>query len=152
MDSRIRGNDGLCIFGGNMELNSEFTGIIKFLAYFAAAIFMTILFLIIYIRITPYKEFELIDSGNTAAAYSITGALFGFIIPLASAIIHSVNFFDMVIWGFVALVVQVIIYLVVKLLYKGLADAIKEGVVSKGFFLGAVSLAAGILNAACMSY
>jgi uncharacterized membrane protein YjfL (UPF0719 family) len=32
-----------------------------------------------------------------------------------------------------------------------LAAAIQEGAVSKGLFLGALSLAAGILNAACMS-
>jgi uncharacterized membrane protein YjfL (UPF0719 family) len=38
------------------------------------------------------------------------------------------------------------------LLFKGLSDAICEGVVSRGLFLGALSLAAGILNAACMAY
>ncbi len=135
-----------------MEITSELTGIVKFLAYFAAAIFMTALFLIIYVRITPYREFDLIDHGNTAAAYSLTGAMFGFVLPLASAIIHSVNFIDMIIWGLVALVVQMIVFLFVRLLFRGLTAAIQEGVVSKGLFLGALSLAAGILNAACMSY
>ena len=134
-----------------MEIASEFTGIVKFLAYFGAALVLTAFFLMIYIRITPYREFDLINHGNTAAAYSLSGALFGFIIPLSSAIIHSVNFYDMLFWGAVALVVQVLVYLLVRLLFKGLAADIQEGVVSKGLFLGAMSLAAGILNAACMS-
>jgi putative membrane protein len=135
-----------------MEISSQIPGIIKFLAYFASAILLTALFLLIYVRVTPYKEFDLINHGNIAAAYSLSGALFGFIIPLASAIIHSVNFFDMLLWGVVALTIQLLVFFLVKALFKGLPKAISEGVVSKGLFLGALSLAAGILNAACMAY
>ena len=135
-----------------MEIASQLPGIVKFLAYFVSAMGLTGLFLIIYVQVTPYKEFNLIDHGNVAAAYSLSGALFGFIIPLASAIIHSVNFYDMLLWGAVSLVVQILVYLLVRLLFKGLAAAIQEGTVSKGLFLGALSLAAGILNAACISY
>jgi putative membrane protein len=135
-----------------MEIASQFSGIVKFLVYFVSALVMVTLFLIIYVRITPYKEFDLIDHGNTAAASSLSGALFGFIIPLASAIIHSVNLSDMLLWGAVALVIQILVYLLVRMLFKGLPVAIQEGVVSKGLFLGALSVAAGILNAACMSY
>jgi putative membrane protein len=135
-----------------MEMASQFSGVVKFLVYFIASLGLTSLFLIVYMRITPYKEFDLIDNGNTAAACSLSGALFGFIIPLASAIIHSVNFFDMLVWGAVALGVQILVYLLVRQLFKGLPAAIEEGIVSKGLFLGALSMAAGILNAACMSY
>jgi len=135
-----------------MEITSQIPGIIKFLVYFVSALILTALFLVIYVRVTPYKEFDLIDHGNAAAAYSLSGALFGFIIPLASAIIHSVNFSDMILWGIVALTVQILVYFLVRSLFKKLNDAIREGIVSKGLFLGALSLSAGILNAACMSY
>lgn len=134
-----------------MEIAAQLPGIVKFLAYFVSALVLTVFFLIIYVRITPYKEFALIDHGNAAAAYSLSGALLGFVLPLASAIIHSVNFYDMLLWGAVALVIQILVYLLVRLLFKNLAAAIQEGTVSKGLFLGALSLAAGILNAACMS-
>jgi putative membrane protein len=135
-----------------MGIVAQFSGVVKFLAYFISALLLTATFLIVYMRITPYKEFDLIDNGNTAAACSLSGALLGFIIPLASAIIHSVNFFDMLVWGAVALGIQILVYLLVKQLFKRLPSAIEEGIVSKGLFLGALSLAAGILNAACMSY
>jgi putative membrane protein len=58
----------------------------------------------------------------------------------------------MLFWGVVALIVQLLVFFIVRMLFKGLSDAIREGVVSKGLFLGALSLAAGILNAACISY
>jgi putative membrane protein len=135
-----------------MELTAQIPGIVKFLVYFVSAIVLTAFFLVIYVRVTPYKEFDLIDHGNVAAAYSLSGALFGFIIPLASAIIHSVNFFDMILWGIVALIVQILVFILVRSLFKKLVDEIREGIVSQGLFLGALSLAAGILNAACMSY
>lgn len=135
-----------------MELASQFSGVVKFLAYFISALVLTGIFLMVYMRITPYKEFDLIDHGNTAAACSLSGALFGFIIPLASAIIHSVNFLDMLLWGAIALGIQVLVYLLVRQLFKDLPSAIQDGIVSKGVFLGALSMAAGILNAACMSY
>ena len=135
-----------------MEISAQIPGIVKFLIYFASAMVLTALFLVIYVRVTPYREFELIDHGNMAAAYSLSGALFGFIIPLGSAIIHSVNIYDMVLWGAVALIVQIMIFFLVRIIFRGLTEAICEGVTSKGLFLGALSLAAGILNAACMSY
>jgi putative membrane protein len=135
-----------------MEIISQVPGIVKFLVYFLSAVSLTALFLVIYIRVTPYKEFDLINKGNAAAACSLSGALLGFIIPLASAIIHSVNYLDMVLWGAVALIVQILVFFIVRFLLKQLTDAIQEGVMAKGLFLGALSLAAGILNAACMSY
>ena len=135
-----------------MEIVAQLSGLLKFILYFFASLALTALFLTIYVRVTPYREFDLIKIGSPAAAWSLGGALLGFVVPLASAVIHSVGFFDMVLWGAVALGVQILVYLMVRQTLKDLAAAIEEGVTSTGMFLGACSLAAGILNAACMSY
>jgi len=135
-----------------MELEAELQGVINFLSYFGAGIALTVLFLLIYTAITPQKEFTLIREGNTAAACSLGGALIGFMLPLCSAIIHSVNFVDMVIWGGVALVVQLIVFFILRIIFRGLPAGIEKGIVSEGILLGVFSLAAGILNAACMTY
>jgi len=74
------------------------------------------------------------------------------VLPLASAVMHSVNPLDMAIWAVVALVVQIVVYLVMRALMPGIVRHIPEGRVGAGVILGAVSLAAGILNAACMTY
>jgi putative membrane protein len=135
-----------------MELSVQLQGMLSFLIYFGSAVFMTCLFAFVYALITPYREFELIRAGNKAAAYSLGGAMLGFAIPLASAIVHSVGFVDMLMWSIVAFVVQVLVFRASLLVLKGLANGIREGVESNGLFLGMMSVVAGILNAASMSY
>jgi putative membrane protein len=135
-----------------MEFSTEFTGMFKFLIYFATGGVLTAMFLVTYMWVTPYKEIDLISRGDTAAAYSLGGALIGFIIPLSSAVINSVNLLDMIIWGLVALVIQIAVFFIVRLIFRNLTYAIEKGNTAEGMFLGALSIAAGILNAACMVY
>ncbi|MDG4552381.1 MAG: DUF350 domain-containing protein [Candidatus Contendobacter sp.] len=133
-------------------LTQSLAGLPSFLFYFATAISLLLLFLAAYILITPYREIALIREGNTAAAVSLGGAILGFVLPLASAIAHSVGLLDMAVWGLIALVIQLLAYGVGRLLLPDLARAIPAGQVATGVFLGALSLAIGILNAACMTY
>ncbi|MCE5195062.1 MAG: DUF350 domain-containing protein [Nitrospiraceae bacterium] len=132
--------------------NLSFAGVGSFLLYFVAAIGLLIVFVRVYTWITPYKEFILISNGNIAASYSLSGALIGFSIPLASAISHSVSLLDMISWGFVAFVIQVITFLAVKIIFPTIVKDIPENHISKGIFLGVLSLVIGIINAACMTY
>jgi putative membrane protein len=128
------------------------SGLDEFLLYFGLCIVFVGFFLAIYVHATPYREFALIRAGNAAAAASLSGSLLGFVLPLASAVIHSVNPWDMALWAVIALAVQTLVYLVVRLIVPDVARLIPEGKVSAGVFLGVASLAAGILNAACMTY
>ncbi|MFN8775092.1 MAG: DUF350 domain-containing protein [bacterium] len=127
-------------------------GVPAFLTYFAATLAMVVLFIAIYIRITPYPELSLIREGNVAAAWSLSGALFGFVVPLARSVAQSVSLVDMLSWGAVAFLVQLLVYLGVRMAMPGIVTGIPEGKVAHGLFLGAMSLAAGLLNAACMTY
>ena len=133
-------------------LIQSLAGLPSFLLYFATAIGLLLLFLLAYIFITPYREIALIREGNAGAAASLSGALLGFVLPLASAIAHSVSLPDMAIWGLIALVIQLLVYLAARLLLPDLAHDIPAGKVATGVFLGALSLAIGIINAACMTY
>ena len=133
-------------------LASSLRGVDDFLLYLLAAIVLLALFLTIYVRVTPYRELALIRAGNGAAAASLSGAMLGFIIPLTSAIAHSVALVDMVLWGAVALVVQLIAFFVARALVPSLGADIPAGSVAQGVFVGALSLGVGMLNAACMTY
>jgi len=128
------------------------SGFDDFLLYFGLSIVFVAVFLAIYTLVTPYSEIKLIREGNAAAAASLSGALLGFILPLASAVIHSVNPWDMMLWAAIALVVQLLVFVAMRLFLPDLTRQITDGKVASGVFLGAVSLAAGILNAACMTY
>jgi len=128
------------------------SGFPAFITYFLVSIGLLVIFLFVYIRVTPYKEIQLIREGNVAAALSVAGAMLGFTIPLAHAVAQSVSIPDMLIWGVIALLVQILVYLVVRVLLPGLATGIPAGNAAQGAFLGALSLSTGVLNAACMTY
>ena len=134
------------------QVFDSFAGFDDFLVYLLVALVLLGLFIAIYIRVTPYREVALIREGNVAASYSLSGTLVGFVIPLASAIEHSVGLVDMALWGLIAMLVQLGAYVAVKLTIPTIGTDIPAGKASAGFFLGAVSLAVGVLNAACMSY
>lgn len=132
-------------------LNEILRGLPHFLAYFAGGFVLAAVFFVIYLWITPQNELRLIRSGNISAAVSLGGALIGFLLPLASVIIHSAGTRDMAMWGVVALIVQVIGFFIVRALIPGLPQAIEDNKVSVAAFAGTISLGIGILNAACMT-
>jgi len=128
------------------------SGFDDFLLYFGLSIAFVAIFAVLYVRVTPYSEIQLIREGNAAAAVSLSGTLVGYTLPLASAVIHSVNPWDMMLWASIALVVQILVFVAVRLMVRDIGRQITEGKVATGVFLGALSLGAGILNAACMTY
>jgi putative membrane protein len=134
------------------QLFDSFTTFDDFLLYLAVALVLLAIFVAVYVRVTPYREIALIREGNMAAAYSLSGAIIGFVIPLGAAIEHSVNIVDMAIWGLIAMLVQVVAFVVAKVLVPSLPRDIPADRTAAGFFLGALSLAVGVLNAACMTY
>jgi putative membrane protein len=127
-------------------------GFPSFLLYFALALALLGLFVAIYVRVTPYRELALIREGNLAASISLSGAIVGVVLPLASAIAHSVSALDMVAWGVIALVVQLVVYALTGRLVPRFREAIEAGRVAPALLLAAISVSAGILNAASMSY
>jgi putative membrane protein len=127
-------------------------GLPNFLLYFALALVLLAVFAAVYVRVTTYRELALIRSGNIAAAISLSGALIGFVLPLASAIAHSVNPVDMVAWGAIALVVQLIVYAAVSRLVPHFREAIEAGRAAPAMLLAALAVSVGILNAACLTY
>jgi putative membrane protein len=130
----------------------SFAGFDNFLVYLAITLVLLRVFVSIYIRVTPHPEFTLIREGNIGAAFSLGGAMLGFVIPLGAAVRYSVNLVDMAIWGVIALAVQIAAFVVVRLSVPTVCDDITKGNTAQGFFLGCTALAAGILNASCMSF
>lgn len=124
----------------------------NFLAYFAVAMVLLAVFLLVYINVTPYDEFALIRGGNSAAAISLSGALVGFAIPVANVIAHSDTLADLAAWGAIAGLVQILAYVVARFALPQLNADIPADKISPAIFLAALSLTVGIINAACMTY
>ena len=130
---------------------ASFSTLPSFLSYFAGGVVLIAAFLVLYIHATPHKEIALIREGNVAASVALVGALLGFVAPLAMVIARSASLVDLLVWGLIALVVQLGGYFVARLVIPGLSPAIAGGKVSDAVFVAGLSLALGILDAACMS-
>lgn len=131
---------------------SSLNGIPPFLAYFAIAIVLVLIFVRIYTWVTPQDELALIKANNPAAALAFGGALIGFALPLSSAITHSLSLLDCAVWGAVALIVQILTFVVLRIAVKQLPERINQGEIATGIFVAATAIAVGLINAACMSY
>jgi putative membrane protein len=121
-----------------------------FAGYFATALALLAAFVVLYIFVTPYNEMALIREGNTAAAVSLGGAMIGYALPIAVAVATSHNIASMIGWGVVACVVQLMAYIVARLVLPQIVLNIPLGKVASGLFLASLSLATGILNAGCI--
>ena len=122
-----------------------------FIAYMSTAITLTLFYVFVYIRVTPHPEIKLIRENNLAASLAFAGSLIGFCLPLASAISNSFSLMDCVVWGVVALVVQIVVFYLVCLPIPKISARIEKGEMASGLWLGVSSLAGGILNAASMT-
>ena len=133
-------------------LLQSLAGVPAFLAYFCTAFVIVILYLYIYMWVTPHDEFELIRKNVPGAAIALGLSLLGFALPVASAIAHADNLLDCAVWSVIALIVQLIVYFVVRIPVHDLSRRTASGEIAPAIWLGIASLAAGALNAASMTY
>ena len=110
------------------------------------------IYVTIYISVTPHAEIKLIRENNVAAAIAFSGSLVGFALPIAIIIAHSVNILGCAIWGLIAIIIQIIVFFLVRLPVPKISERIENDEISSGIWLGAASLTGGIINAACMTY
>jgi putative membrane protein len=120
---------------------------LAFLQYFVAALLLLAAFLAVYVRVTPYNEFELIKQDNAAAAISLAGACIGFALPMAAAIYFTHDLLEMIKWAAITGAAQIAVFT----LLRRFAPAIEQGHTAPAIFMCAMSVATGVLNAVCIS-
>jgi putative membrane protein len=123
-------------------VTASLSGLADFFIFFVIAVALVALYLITYTLATAHNEFALIRRNVISAAVALGLSLVGFALPLASAIVHAQNVLDCVVWGLVALVVQILAYWMVRLLLPDLSQRIASGEMAAALILGAASLAA----------
>jgi putative membrane protein len=127
-------------------------GALSFLLAFLAAGGFTLVFKAIYQAITPHNEGALIRAGNSAAAVALGGAVLGYVIPLASALAHTGSLPEFVAWAALAGVIQIVAFWAVRrIVLPDVSARIERGEMSAALYLLTISLAVGVINAACMT-
>ena len=133
-------------------MTSTLAGLLDFVIFFVIAIALVALYLGLYTLATMHNEFALIRQNVISASTALGFSLVGFALPLGSAIVHAQGIVDLLVWGLVALAVQILVYWLVRLVMPNLSQRIAAGEMAASLFLGAASLSAGIINAASMTF
>ena len=134
-------------------MNLAFGAYLAFFSYSIGGLSLLLAFMFIYVRLTPYKEYDLIRQGNRTAALALAGNIIGYAIVVYTAIAHSVGWLDMALWGAIGLLAQYIAYQIIqRIVIIGWAQQVENDNVAAGILAAAVSIAIGLLNAASMTY
>jgi putative membrane protein len=131
---------------------SSIAGLGPFLAYLTVSLGLIAVYLAVYLQATGHRELALIRQNNLAAAIALGGSLVGYTLPLAVSIHNAQSILDCIVWGLVALIVQVAVYLATRLLLPDVSRRIEDGETASATLLAATSLAGGIVDAAAMTY
>ena len=123
----------------------------EFFNFFIVAVLLTLIFTLVYWKVTSHNEFKLIKEKSIAAAVAFSGALIGFALPLVSVMLNSTNVIEMAQWAVVAMVIQIFVYFLVRMPMPKLSERIENNEVAAGIWLGVASLVGGMLNAASMT-
>ncbi|MCH1624290.1 DUF350 domain-containing protein [Ferdinandcohnia quinoae] len=128
--------------------------LLNYLAYIGLGIVLLLVGLWLFEVTTKNKEFKLIASGNKAAAYSLGGRLLGLGIVLYSAISNSVSLTDMLLWGGIGIITQILVFLLAELLTPkfSITESIDNNNESVGLFLLFLSVSIGFVVAGCLTY
>ncbi|MEH7112368.1 DUF350 domain-containing protein [Neobacillus niacini] len=127
---------------------------LDFLIYLGVSLGLLIVGLFLMEITTKVKEFSLMGKGNKAASYVLGGRLLGLAIVLYSALANSISLLDMVVWGTVGIVAQIIVFYLAELLTPrfNISQSIEEDNRAVGLFLLLLSVSIGIVIAGCLTY
>ena len=125
--------------------------ILNYLLYLATAVALVMFYFVIYTRMTPYNEVTLIRSGNHAAALALSGTLIGFALPVASAMMHTRDYYQFLGWAGGAMLVQLLVFQIATRLLSMSKDQIEADNSAFGGLLGAIAISVGLVNAGAIS-
>ncbi|EFV78671.1 MULTISPECIES: DUF350 domain-containing protein [Cytobacillus] len=128
---------------------------VNFASYLGVALLLLAAGIVLFMISTPkLKEISLIAEKNVSAALVLGGKIIGLAIVLGAAAEYSISLFDMVIWGIIGIVSQVIVFILAEVITIrfSIHKAIEDDNRAVGVMLFSLSLAIGWIVAKCLSY
>jgi putative membrane protein len=127
------------------------SGLPLLLLHFVAAALLLAAGIGLHLAMTPFRELALVDAGNSAAATVLAGTSIALALPIAASLATSPLLVDILLWGAVGLVVQLLVYAVASRLLRDLGGRIAKGEMAPAIVLVAWQIAFGCINAASLS-
>ena len=141
----------------------QWSSFVNFLTYLVVSIPLLLIGIKIFMLQTPYDEMKIIqdaaccdktakDEAGIAIAHDLGGKIVGQALVMASAVFHSVSVGDLIIWGIIGIIFQVLVYYVFeKLTPFKVAEELVKGNIAVGIFSSRLSFATGLILAALIS-
>lgn len=135
----------------NTILQTIETGVPVLVTHLVVVIVMLLAGIRVYMWVTPYHEGRLLAKNNHAVGITLSAAILGLAIPLASCLAYSINTLDIVLWGVVTLIMQLLLFFLVDRVVKNLPKRIEKNEIAPALVLAAAKLASSLILAAAVS-
>lgn len=105
---------------------------------------------IVHMLLTPMKEMQLIRAGNVSAGISVGAVIVGLAVPMSACLATATTVYDILIWGVVAILLQLLAFRASDLLLRDLSKRIERDEVGAALVLAGVKIAAAMIMAAAL--
>ena len=141
----------------------QWSSFVNFLTYLVVSIPLLLIGIKIFMMQTPYNEMKMIqdaacceqsakDEAGIAIAHNLGGKIVGQALVMASAVFHVVSIGDLIIWGVIGIIFQVLVYYAFeKLTPFKVSEELMKGNIAVGVFSARLSFATGLILAALIS-
>ena len=134
-----------------VAIESFVAGFPDFLIQVGVALAMFAGTITVYVLMTPHKELALIREGNPSAALAFGAIVVGLAIPLGACLAHSFGLWDLIIWGLVTLLIQLLTFRLTDMFLRHLPRRIAEGDVAAALMLMSIKLGVALILAGAIS-
>ncbi|HVY88657.1 MAG TPA: DUF350 domain-containing protein [Hyphomonadaceae bacterium] len=125
-------------------------GFPNFLLYGGVTLALLVTGCAVHVLLTPMKEMQLIRDGNLSAGISLAAVIVGLGLPMAACLSSAASVYELLIWGVVAILLQMLAFRAADLVLRDLPRRIERNEAGAALVLAAVKLAAAMVMAAAL--
>jgi putative membrane protein len=96
------------------------------------------------------KELKLIREGNISAGISLSAVIVGLAVPMSACLVTALSVYDILIWGVVAILLQLLAFRAADLILRDLPRRIERDEIGAALVLAGVKIAAAIVMASAL--
>jgi putative membrane protein len=134
----------------DIAIRAFVNGFPEFMLQTGAALGLLIAGCIFHVLLTPMKELRLIRAGNISAGVTMAAVIVGLAIPLAACLATAATVYDILIWGVVAILLQLLAFSVAHVVLRDLPKRIERDEIGAALVLAAVKIGAAMVMAAAL--
>jgi len=149
LGSRYRGHNDK-FMDGIMQpaFESLAAGFPHLIFYLLMVVGLYLLAILAYVKLTPHKELDLIQSGNVAASIHFSSLVLSMAFPVAACLINKFTLLDVGLWTTFSLILQLFLFRVTDvILFSGMPERIEQNEIAPTLVLASFKLAGSIILA-----